>query len=111
MIGLTVVGKPVAQEMTSSPSLSALSPSTCDVSAVTASKLADDPEFVVSVLRVLVTFARADSNLVLNRPVVSQKSRQESTRKRISCAPSTLPLGGTAPIPATNGFAPCASSA
>ena len=43
-IGLTVVGNPAAQVMTSSPGLSALARSIGEVSAVIASRLADEPE-------------------------------------------------------------------
>ena len=44
MIGLTVVGKPAATVITSSPGCSRRSPSFGDVSAVSASRLAEDPE-------------------------------------------------------------------
>ena len=46
--GLTVVGKPVAQVITSSPGCNASPPSMWLVSAVMASKLAEEPELVVS---------------------------------------------------------------
>ena len=47
-IGLTVVGKPAATVMTSSPGLIARSPSNGDVNAVNATRLADEPELTVS---------------------------------------------------------------
>ena len=53
MIGLTVVGKPPATVMTSSPGLSWRSPSFGEVSAVSASRSADEPE--------LTSVARADA--------------------------------------------------
>ena len=111
MIGLTVVGKPVAQVMTSSPGLSALSRRMCEVSAVMASRLADEPELVVSVRRVPVIVANSVSNCLLKRPVVSHMSRQESTSLLISGAPTTLPLGGTTLTSGTNALGPWASSA
>ena len=46
-IGLTVVGKPQATVITSSPGLIALSPSSGEVSAVMASRLAELPLLVV----------------------------------------------------------------
>ena len=48
IIGFTVVGKPAATVITSSPFFIALSLSFGDVSAVKASKFAEDPEFVVN---------------------------------------------------------------
>ncbi len=53
MIGLTVVGKPAATVITSSPGLSRRSPSFGEVRAVTASRSADEPE--------LTSVARADA--------------------------------------------------
>ena len=47
-IGFTVVGKPVAQVITSSPAFSASLPIMLLVRAVTASRLADEPELQLS---------------------------------------------------------------
>ena len=46
-----------------------------------------------------MTFANSDSNWSANRPVVSQKSRDASTRCRISLESKTLPDTGTADSP------------
>ena len=46
-IGLTVVGKPAATVITSSPAFICLSPNLGEVKAVNARRLADDPELVV----------------------------------------------------------------
>ncbi len=45
--GLTVVGKPAATVITSSPGLRARSPNFGEVSAVSASKFAEEPDVVV----------------------------------------------------------------
>ena len=45
MIGATVVGKPAATVMTSSPRPTARAPRSGDVSAIKASRFADEPEF------------------------------------------------------------------
>ncbi|OIQ75747.1 hypothetical protein GALL_425800 [mine drainage metagenome] len=47
-MGFTVVGKPAATVMTSSPGFSARVPSLCEVSAVKANRFADEPEVVVN---------------------------------------------------------------
>ena len=52
MIGLTVVGKPAATVMTSSPGLSRRSPSFGEVRAVRASRLADEPELTSVAVRI-----------------------------------------------------------
>ena len=51
MIGLTVVGKAHAAAITSSPGLIALLPKTDDVRAVSANRLAEDPEFTSDTYR------------------------------------------------------------
>src|SRR5687768_2049437 len=48
MIGFTVVGKPAATPITSSPFLIARAPSLGEVSVLKATKLADDPELTES---------------------------------------------------------------
>ena len=109
-IGLTVVGKPAATVMTSSPGRSARSPSTGDVSALSASRLADEPELQSSARGTPMTAANRSSNSAANRPVVSQKSRLASTRCVISAASNTLPDTGTGETPGMNGRAGKATS-
>src|SRR5665213_3098971 len=110
MIGFTVVGKPPATVITSSPGFSRRSPSVGDVRAVTASKLADEPE--LTSVAVLIPNQRANcfSNCAANRPVVSQKSNDESTNDCTSPASNTLPDTGTRLSPGTNGFEANAAS-
>ena len=80
MIGLTVVGKPAATVMTSSPGFSRRSPSFGEVRHDRATRLADDPELTSSAWRTPNRAANSRSNWSANRPVVSQKSSDESTR-------------------------------
>ncbi len=79
-MGLTVVGKPAATVITSSPSFSARSFKRGDVSAVSASRLALEPELQSSACFMPMTWAKSVSNCSANLPVVSQKSSEESTR-------------------------------
>src|SRR5690606_33781585 len=94
-IGFTVVGKPAATPITSSPGLMARSPNRGEVSAEKASKLADEPELVVSTQRRPRYLARRFSKASLKRPVVSQPSSTASVIVCSSLAPMTFPDGGT----------------
>jgi hypothetical protein len=88
---LTVVGKPAATPITSSPCWIARSPSFGEVSVLNATRLAEEPEFTV--MQVLDADERRQlgSNSSLKRPVVSQPSSEASTISSISGAPTTLP--------------------
>ena len=78
-IGLTVVGKPAATPITSSPGLMARSPSLGLVSVEKATRLADEPELTVIRYFTPRNCARRCSNMVLKRPVVNQPSSEAST--------------------------------
>src|SRR5215472_17509003 len=86
MIGLMVVGNPVAQVITSSPGLSG-SRIIGEVSELTASRLADEPELQVMAKRKPRKFRKRSSKAALKRPVVNQKSSDASTKLRISSGP------------------------
>ncbi|MOA26972.1 hypothetical protein D3C78_1478070 [compost metagenome] len=103
-IGLTVVGKPAATPMTSSPFLMARSPSLGEVSALNATRLAEEPE--LTEIRYLTPRNSASlfSNSALKRPVVSHPSSEASTINCNSRAPMTLPDGGMTLSPATKGL-------
>src|ERR1017187_1579688 len=101
MIGFTVVGKPAASVITSSPAWRRRSPSFGEVSAATATRLADDPELTSTHSRIPNQRANSFSNCSANRPVVSQKSSDESTSRRISEPSNTLPEIGTGVSPGT----------
>ncbi len=88
--------------MTSSPGRIARSPSSGDVSAVNATRFADEPELTVIAWATPTYAARRASNSALKRPVVSHASSDASTMLRISGAPTTLPDGGTGVVPGTN---------
>ena len=62
MIGATVVGKPAATVMTSSPGRTARSPRSGEVSAIKASKFAAEPELTASAWRVPRNAASPFSN-------------------------------------------------
>ncbi|MNP58794.1 hypothetical protein D3C76_1537410 [compost metagenome] len=106
-----MVGKPAATPITSSPGLIARSPRRGEVSAENASKLADEPELVVSTQRRPRYLAKRFSNASLKRPVVSQPSSTASVIACSSPAPITLPEGGTLLCPATKGFGAICRSA
>ena len=110
-IGLTVVGKPAATPMTSSPGLIARSPRRGLVSVENATRLADEPEFTVIACFTPMKSARRRSNMALKRPVVSQPSSEASTIACSSGAPITFPETGTGLSPGTNGFGAWARSA
>ena len=61
-IGLTVVGKPAAAVITSSPSFRALFPNREDVRAVTARRFAEEPELHNIACFMPITFANFFSN-------------------------------------------------
>ena len=63
-IGLTVVGKPAATVITSSPGRSRRSPSFGEVSAETASRFADEPELQSSAWRTPTAFANCELELL-----------------------------------------------
>ena len=73
MIGFTVVGKPAATVMTSSPGRRRRSRSRGEVSAVSASRFADEPEFTSRAWRCPVVSRRRRSNASVSGPAVSQK--------------------------------------
>src|ERR1700690_2238580 len=110
MIGLTVVGKPAATVMTSSPGLRRRSPSLGDVSALMASRLADEPELTSEALRTPTKRASLRWKSSAKRPVVNQLSRAESTTELMSAASITLPETGTDDRPGLNSFAGKASA-
>ena len=94
-IGLTVVGKPAATVITSSPGRSRRSPSLGEVSAVSASRFAEDPELTSSAWRWPVRRARSRSKTRASGPAVSQKSRLVRTSSTTSSGPNTRPEAGT----------------
>src|SRR3990172_8306364 len=102
MMGFTVVGKPAATVITSSPGFRARSPNFGEVSAEKASRFADDPELVVNTCFTPRKAASFFSNASLKRPVVNQPSSEASTSERNSGAPMTLPETGTGVSPGTN---------
>src|ERR1700733_9091628 len=101
-IGFTVVGKPAATVSTSSPGFSARTPSFGEVSALSATRFALDPEFTRLADRTPINRASLRSNSFANRPVVNHPSSAESTTEHISAASITLPDTGTVDVPATN---------
>ena len=84
MIGFTVVGKPAATVITSSPGLIALLPKLGLVKVVKARRFADDPLLQKRAWRTPTFWASFLSKSSAYRPVVSQKSKEESTRFWIS---------------------------
>src|SRR3984957_8749974 len=98
-MGLTVVGKPAATVMTSSPGFNCRSPSFGEVRALRATRLAEDPEFTSDAERTPINRARFRSKVSANRPVVNQPSRAESTTALISAPSITLPDTGTGETP------------
>jgi len=61
-MGLTVVGKPAATPMTSSPFFIALSPSLGDVNVLNATKFAEEPELTVMTCLTPINSASLASN-------------------------------------------------
>src|SRR6516162_48990 len=99
MIGLIVVGKPAATVITSSPGFSLRSPSFGEVRALTATRLADEPELTREAERTPTKRASFLSNSLANRPVVNHASRAESTTDPRSLPSMTFPDTGTGVIP------------
>ncbi len=88
---MTVVGKPAATVITSSPGRSASAPRVGEVSAVTASRFADEPEFTRCALRTPSSRAKARSNRRAVAPDAIRSSSAASTRAARSSAVSTAP--------------------
>ena len=101
-MGFTVVGNPAATVSTSSPGFSCRAPSLGEVSALSATRFALDPEFTRLAERTPTNFASLRSNSLANRPVVNHPSSAESTTEQMSSAPITLPETGTTDSPGTN---------
>src|ERR1700733_2097992 len=110
MIGLTVVGKPAATVMTSSPGRKQRSPSDGDVKHESAARLAEDPELTSDAQRTPMKAAKSRSNSAAKRPVVNQASSEASTRVSTSDESTTLPETGTALSPGLNGCGVSAAS-
>ena len=91
MAGATVVGKPAATVMTSSPGRMRRSPSRGEVSVEKATRLADEPELTSRHSETPTNSARPFSSCRQNRPLVSQKSSPESTRLTTSRSSNTRP--------------------
>ena len=104
MIGLTVVGKPAATVMTSSPGRSRRSPQLAARSgAVSASRFADEPELTSSACRTPKKRAKSRSNCVGEaaggQPEVERRSRPgDAARRRRRRGRDT----GTGDSPGTN---------
>src|SRR5579863_1809774 len=88
--------------MTSSPGFRLRSPSFGEVRALSAKRLAEEPELTSDAERTPTKRARFRSNVSANRPVVNQPSRAESTTALISAASITLPDTGTGETPGIN---------
>src|ERR1700733_11304252 len=106
MIGLTVVGKPAATVMTSSPGRKLRSPSDGEVKHESATRLAEDPELTSDAQRTPIKAAKSRSNSAAKRPVASEASTRVST----SDESTTLPDTGTALSPGLNGCSVSAAS-
>src|ERR1700686_3440790 len=102
MIGLTVVGKPAATVITSSPARSLRSPSAGEVKQERAARLADEPELTSDAHRTPMKAANSRLNWAAKRPVVSHASSADSTRHSISVLSNTLPDTGMLLSPGTN---------
>ena len=84
MSGVTVVGKPAATVITSSPRFTRRSPRSGDVSVIKATRFAEEPEFTREQYFTPRYPASSFSNSSVYRPEVSQNSRELSTRFTIS---------------------------
>ena len=89
MAGVTVVGKPQATVMISSPFLIWRSPSSGAVSAMKAIRLAEEPLLTRWANLTPIHLANSFSNWSAKRPVVSQKSSVASVRAHISFSSKT----------------------
>ena len=105
-IGATVVGKPAATVITSSPGLSCSSPSVGDVKVLSASRFADEPEFVRTALRRLSVLANRDSNFPAIVPDAIFRSSAAATSASRSSASSTAPEDRIGVSPGMNGAVP-----
>src|SRR2546430_3985442 len=101
MIGLTVVGNPAATVMTSSPRRSRWSPSSRWVSAVMASRFADEPELRRSAQPRPSARANSGSNVVWLCAAANRMSSAAETRATRSSSSSTAPEGSSAFCPGT----------
>src|ERR1700753_2993417 len=101
-MGLTVVGKPAATVMTSSPGLSRRSPNFLEVNALKATRFAEDPEFTSEAERTPTKLASLRSKSFAQRPVVNHPSSTESTTEHMSAASMHLPHTGTGETPGMN---------
>src|SRR5947207_430688 len=99
MMGLTVVGKPAATVMTSSPGKRRRLPSLGEVRALTARRLAEEPELTSEAQRTPRNRASLRSKSSAKRPVVNQASRAESTTALTSAPLITFPETGTGEMP------------
>ena len=90
-MGATVVGKAAAAVITSSPGRSWRAPSLGEVSVVTATRLAEEPEFTINTSLTPRYSARRPSKSWEKRPAVSQKSSTASAALRNSGGPNTRP--------------------
>src|SRR5215471_6318384 len=102
-MGFTVVGKPAATVITSSPGINLRSPNDGEVRLDRARRLAEDPELTSDAQRTPMNAAKSRSNCAAKRPVVSQASSDASTRCSSSEASNTFPETGTLLWPATKG--------
>ena len=82
----------------------ARSPNLGEVSALKATKLAEEPEFTEMQYFTPKKAANFCSKAALKRPVVSQASSEASTIFFSSWAPNTLPEGGITVVPPSKGF-------
>ena len=87
--GVTVVGKPAATVITSSPLFTLRSPSSGEVRVIKATRFAEEPEFTREQYLTPRYFASSSSNSSVYRPDVSQNSSALSTRLTISCSSYT----------------------
>ena len=98
-----VVGKLAAAVMISSPGLTARSPSSGEVRAARANRLAEEPELTVSTWRTPRYSPNCRSNCSLKRPHVSHASSTASVISSSSRMPTTLPETGTGVLPGSKG--------
>ena len=82
----------------------ARSPNLGEVRVLNATKLAEEPEFTVIQYLTPKKAANFCSKAALNRPVVSQASKEAATIFWSSCSPITFPEGGITVFPASKGW-------
>src|SRR3989338_601992 len=102
-MGLTVVGNPAATVITSSPGCSRFVPSCFDVSALSATRFAEDPELTRETYRTQSKSLNRFSNSFANLPSVHHPSRTASMAFEISRESNTFPEGGICVFPGING--------